>query len=365
MLDEPDGALWHDIDRLSRLLSESLQRTEGAGLPQLTEEIRASGRRDRGATAERVRGIGIQQAMLLARSLGIQFQLSNIAEQVHRARTVRADRLQAGGPVARVVTAIEAAGTAPEVVQEIVDRMRVRPVFTAHPTEAARRSVLLKLRQIADLLSSDDTSRADVRIGALIDLLWQTDELRVERPQVVDEARNAIYYLDELSGGPLADVLHLTATELARIGVALDEAHSPIGFGSWVGGDRDGNPHVTPEVTEEVLWLHRRHAVHDLVPLIDTLAEDLSISDRLVAASDELMASVARRPGATAGTGSPHRSGLRPRALPDQTGGDAAPAPILARDPRNGSLHLRATRTARGPGCDRHVPARARRRGAG
>ena len=292
--DKDDVALWGDIDRLGRLLSESLHRTVGADLPQLVEEIRALGQVDRADTAARLSRIGVSAAVALARSLGIYFQLTNVAEQVHRARTVQAHRTLDGGPVARVVTSIAAAGTDSAVVQELVDRLHVRPVFTAHPTEAARRSVLLKLRQIADLLSEPDTAAADARIAALIDLLWQTDELRVERPQVVDEARNAIYYLDELSHGPLAEVLHTTAIQLDRIGVHLDPSSSPIEFGSWVGGDRDGNPHVTPEVTEAVLWLHRRHGVHDLVPLVERLAEDLSISDRLVAASDELMASVAR-----------------------------------------------------------------------
>ncbi len=286
--------LWHDIDRLSTLLTESLHRTAGAALPQLSEEIRSLGRQDRTAAAARLRGIDVPEAVLLARGLGIQFQLNKVAEQVHRARIVNTERVPQGGPVARVVGRVLAAGTDPALVQEMVDRLRVRPVFTAHPTEAARRSVLLKLRQIADLLPNSDVEFANCRIGALIDLLWQTDELRVERPQVVDEARHAIYYLDELSHGPMAEMLRQTSAELSRIGVQLDPANPPIRFGSWVGGDRDGNPHVTPEVTEEVLWLHRRHAVHDLIPLVERLAEDLSISDRLVAASDELLASVAR-----------------------------------------------------------------------
>lgn len=286
--------LWHDLDRLSTLLTESLHRTAGAALPQLSEEIRSLGRQDRTAAAARLRGIDVPEAVLLARGLGIQFQLNKVAEQVHRARIVNAERVARGGPIARVVTRVLAAGTDPMMVQELVDRLRVRPVFTAHPTEAARRSVLLKLRQIADLLPNPDLAYADRRIGALIDLLWQTDELRVERPQVVDEARHAIYYLDELSHGPMAEVLRQTSVELSRIGVQLDPANPPIRFGSWVGGDRDGNPHVTPEVTDDVLWLHRRHAVHDLIPLVERLAEDLSISDRLVTASDELLASVAR-----------------------------------------------------------------------
>jgi phosphoenolpyruvate carboxylase len=302
-----DDALWHDIERLSRLLAESLERNQGPDIPALMAEIRASVVVDPDETAARIRDLSVARAMVLARGLGLQFQLTNIAEQVHRARVIRAERSTNGGPIATVVGRIQAAHTPTAEVQAVVDRMSVRPVLTAHPTEAARRSVLLKLRQIADLLAADDAVQADQRIGALIDLLWQTDELRVERPQVIDEARNAIYYLDELGRGSLADVLRLTKSELARLDVHLPDARSPIQFGSWVGGDRDGNPKVTPEVTEAVLWLHRRHAVHDLVPLLDKLAEDLSISDRLVPASDELLASVAHDIA--------HLPGLDPRVV--------------------------------------------------
>lgn len=223
-----DDALWHDIERLSRLLAESLERNQGPDIPALMAEIRASVVVDPDETAARIRDLSVARAMVLARGLGLQFQLTNIAEQVHRARVIRAERSTNGGPIATVVRRIQVAHTPTAEVQAVVDRMSVRPVLTAHPTEAARRSVLLKLRQIADLLAADDAVQADQRIGALIDLLWQTDELRVERPQVIDEARNAIYYLDELGRGSLADVLRLTKSELARLDVHLPDARSPI-----------------------------------------------------------------------------------------------------------------------------------------
>ena len=102
--------LWHDLDRLSTLLTESLHRTAGAALPQLSEEIRSLGRQDRTAAAARLRGIDVPEAVLLARGLGIQFQLNKVAEQVHRARIVNAERVARGGPIARVVTRALAAG---------------------------------------------------------------------------------------------------------------------------------------------------------------------------------------------------------------------------------------------------------------
>ena len=287
-----DEELWRDVYRLAQLLTDSLHRTAGPEISELSEEIRRSAARSPEATRAVLADIDVTTAALLARSLGAYFQLANVAEQVHRARTLSSQRRHDGGPVTRVVRRIREAGLPTEEVAEVVSRLRVRPVFTAHPTEAARRSVLLKLQQIADLLTEPDEHRADERIAALIDLLWQTDDLRVQRPQVQDEARNAMYYLDEMSEGLLARVVTHTVSELASIGVKVDPARPPLRFGTWVGGDRDGNPFVTPEVTEDVLWLQRRHAARDLVPLLDRLAQDLSISERLVPVSAALMASL-------------------------------------------------------------------------
>ena len=153
-----------------------------------------------------------------------------------------------------------------------MSRLSARPVFTAHPTEAARRSVLLKLRAIADLLEQAardgvglDHPRVSRRAAELVDLLWQTDELRLDRPEVLDEARNALYYLDDLARGPVAEVLDDLALALESVGVTLPADSRPLSFGSWIGGDRDGNPFVTPDVTRRVVDLLRDHAIRDLL----------------------------------------------------------------------------------------------------
>jgi phosphoenolpyruvate carboxylase len=182
-------------------------------------------------------------------------------------------------------------------VRESVKNLNVRPVFTAHPTEAARRSVLNKLRRIAELLdgapgSSGDRRRADLRLAENIDLLWQTDELRVVRPEPADEARNAIYYLDELHAGAVGDVLEDLAAELERVGVPLPPKTRPLTFGTWIGGDRDGNPNVTPEVTWDVLILQHEHGITDALELVDFLRGALSNSIRNSGASQELLDSL-------------------------------------------------------------------------
>jgi phosphoenolpyruvate carboxylase len=177
----------------------------------------------------------------------------------------------------------------------VVARLSIRPVFTAHPTEAARRTVLRKLRAIADLLQvRPRTPTAERRLEALIDQLWQTDELRLARPDVVDEARNAVYYLDELHEGAVPYVLDVLTHELGRVGVTLPLAARPLVFGSWIGGDRDGNPNVTPEAMLAVLDIQHAHGIRDALVSIDGLRLELSSSVRITGATPELEESLRR-----------------------------------------------------------------------
>lgn len=215
---------------------------------------------------------------------------------MHRGRELRARRAADGGLLAQTADLLKDAD--PVHLADTVRNLNVRPVFTAHPTEAARRSVLNKLRRIAALLEkpadNGDRRRADMRLAENIDLLWQTDELRVVRPEPADEARNAIYYLDELHSGAVGYVLEDLSAELERVGVPLPPETRPLTFGTWIGGDRDGNPNVTPAVTWEVLLLQHEHGINDALELIDDLRAALSNSIRNAGASQELLDSLDR-----------------------------------------------------------------------
>jgi phosphoenolpyruvate carboxylase len=291
-------ALRADIRRLGNLLGESLVRQEGQALLDLVEQVRARSRADSAALTELTDLLGSvdnSTAARLVRAFGTYFHLANVTEQVHRSRTMRRTRALKGGWLTGAVERIRAADLDHAELAELVTRVAVRPVFTAHPTEAARRSILSKRRRVADLLEADpdgDDPRTDRRIAEVIDLLWQTDELRQDRPEPVDEARGAAYYLDELMLGPVGDVMAELTESLATLGLTLPPHARPLRFGSWIGGDRDGNPNVTPQVTMEVLVLQHGHAIRDLTTLLVSLMEDLSPSVRLVGASDELLASI-------------------------------------------------------------------------
>jgi phosphoenolpyruvate carboxylase len=240
---------------------------------------------------------------LLARAFSTYFHLANITEQVHRARELRRVRVAEGGWLERAGRLIAESGTSAREVSAVVGRLAVRPVFTAHPTEAARRSILSKLRAVADELDAEaaasivdgriDRSRTERRLAEVLDLLWQTDELRLQRPEPADEARNAVYYLVDLAVESAPQVLDDLAELLRGLGVYLPPAGRPLTFGSWIGGDRDGNPYVTPAVTREVLLIAHEHGIRTAETILDQVSDALSVSKRLRGVSLDLAASLA------------------------------------------------------------------------
>jgi phosphoenolpyruvate carboxylase len=286
-----DAAMRRDIRRVVGLLGETLVRQEGQEVLDLVERVRSGSREDRSATAAWLDGIDVESATRLVRAFVAYFHLANVTEQVHRGRALQLARFR-GGWLTRAVEAIAAAGLPAPELQQVAAKMAVRLVFTAHPTEAARRTTLSHLRAVAELLDGLDGVGTDRRLAEAVELLWLTDDLRVAQPDPLDEARNAIYYFDELHQHVVAGVLDEWHEALARVGVHLEPTAGPLAFGSWIGGDRDGNPNVTPDVTMAVLRLQHEHAVRDLLGVIDPLRQDLALSTRLVGVSDELLRSL-------------------------------------------------------------------------
>ncbi|KWV33870.1 phosphoenolpyruvate carboxylase [Micromonospora rifamycinica] len=301
--DGPDAALRADIRRLGTLLGQTLARQEGRPLLDLVEEIRAQVRSDAPAAAQRLGGLDVTTGTRLARAFSTYFHLANITEQVHRARDLRRRRAIQGGWLDQAAKMIAERGVPAEEIAAAARRLAVRPVFTAHPTEAARRSILSKLRAIADELDAEtanailygasDEAPANRRLAELLDLMWQTDELRLDRPDPTDEARNAIYYLRDLYAEAAPQVLDDLADTLRTLGVETSPTSRPLTFGTWIGGDRDGNPFVTPAVTREVLRIQHEHGIAATEAAMEHLVNEVSVSRRLRAVSLDLSASLA------------------------------------------------------------------------
>ncbi len=272
-----EAPLRRDIRLVTSMLGETLTRTHGQDLLDLVESVRKAAKDDSLTLPE----LDLATASTLARAFTAYFHLANVTEQEHRGRALAEAREASGGPLCGALTRVRDAGTEAADVAEAVASVAVRTVFTAHPTEVARRTTLDKLRSVAALLEQPDSPRRQKRLEAAVELLWSTDELRVERPEVVDEARNGIYYLEGLASAAVVDVLEELEEQLEPWGVELPIGATPLRFGTWMGGDRDGNPNVTPAVTREVLALQAEHGISVIRSKVNALRRTLSVSERL------------------------------------------------------------------------------------
>ncbi len=279
-----------DIRRLAGQLGESISRNVNPEFLEKVETVRTLARSTRSGDEQAGNDLTTTigdasdvEAILLVRAFTIYFHLANVAEQVHRVEALRLETLESG-QLFDTFSKIDEANIAPELLAERLASVEYRPVFTAHPTEASRRTVLEKRAEIAELLTARvgattaQETRIDRRSAEIIDLLWVSDELRQVKPTPVDEARSIIFYVERLVESALPafwdDLDHCSDIR----GITLDENRPPIRFGNWVGGDRDGNPFVTPDVTDEVLSLQRQRALRLLRTAVQGLANDLSVS---------------------------------------------------------------------------------------
>ena len=294
---QDNAALRSDVRRLGELLGQSLARQDGEALLNLVELVRKSVREGNGE--DLLKSISTADSVKLVRAFNVYFNLANVAEQVHRSRVLAQERISGGSWLTRAVDHILEAKKSGQSISDSdlkkwLENFEVRPVFTAHPTEAARRSVLSKLSTISELLDEPESPTRDRRLAEAVDLLWQTDELRLGRPEPLDEAINALYYLDDLFRLTIPEVLDDFSRELSRLGIKLAPTATPLTFGSWIGGDRDGNPNITPEITKQAIVLQMGHAIRVTLEALDELRQALSVSTKLAGTSEPLLQSVAK-----------------------------------------------------------------------
>jgi phosphoenolpyruvate carboxylase len=256
------------------------------------------------AARDLISHLDIDQAYRVAKAFAIYFELTNIAETNHRKRRRRAGRLNSGQPplpgsLRGTLLRMHARGTTFEEVSSMLQNVRAVPVFTAHPTEIARRSVLHKRRRISQLLerldrlpmAETEAARQEDAILAEITGLWQTDEIRIEKPNVKDEVRMGLDYFPNSIFEALPQVYAELAESVQRVyGVCVQDGELPnlIEFGSWIGGDRDGNPFVTSESTENALRMARHVILNHYIRELSSVADEISVSLRQVGASAEL-----------------------------------------------------------------------------
>lgn len=333
--------LRRDIRSLGTLLGQVLREQAGDALFDAVEALRrtAIARREAEAHAEPTLASGhladaealthnvaadAQTAYFLARAFAFYFELINLAETNHRKRRRRSARLAAGehdreatqrGSLRGTLRRMREAGMSRAEAMALLARICITPVFTAHPTEVARRSVMFKRRSIADLLERIDTiplpavelDALEAQLIAEITALWQTDDVRSARPTVRDELRMALDYYEASIFATLPTLYQEVARAIEAEYPALDAKQAAdtqlsrlpvlVRFGSWIGGDRDGNPFVTAETTADALTMARNllqeYYLDQLRELFDGLASSTHqapISAALRARLDDYLA---------------------------------------------------------------------------
>src|SRR5207245_1473605 len=237
----------------------------------------------------RTRALPPETARLTARAFTVFFILINAAEQAHRVRRSRQDDLAAAqrGSVRWSLRRLREAGHGAEEVARALLTLDVRPVLTAHPTESARRTILdLQARLAEGLLARDGAPEPqrraiEGRLEGEVDLLWLTEEVRRDRPSVIDEVSNALWYLeDRLLEAEWRVRERLIQAFEDEFGCGL-AAVTPLTMGSWVGGDRDGNPFVTADITLATARSARRAVLGHYGRALADLTARLSVSERL------------------------------------------------------------------------------------
>jgi phosphoenolpyruvate carboxylase len=319
--DLKEAPLRRDVRSLGTLLGDVLREQAGDDLFAHVEALRQGTIRRRDAEArgseeeaalhaatalELVHSLPVERAILLTRAFAFYFELINLAETNHRKRRRIALRLsgQAGrqrGSLAGTLSEMRRVGISSDEALDWLRRVLIVPVFTAHPTEIARRSVMFKRRRIGDFLATldripvpeQDLARLEQLVLAEITSLWQTDEVRSRRPTVYDEIKMGLDYYDVSIFETLPSLYREISEALyASYGLEIDTLELPqvLQFGSWIGGDRDGNPFVTPQVTREAIQRARGHLLlyyqrqlQEIIDLLTTSAQQRPISDALLA----------------------------------------------------------------------------------
>jgi phosphoenolpyruvate carboxylase len=312
-----DVPLHEDVRWLAASLGKVIQRLEGQAAFESVESLRQACRARRYATPdaptldallEQVSALPIERVAIVARAFTLFFLLINTAEQVHRVRRTRAyrsaetDAPQPGGARWAMRT-LRSEGHGAAAVERAVLSLDVRPVLTAHPTESTRRTLLGLQARVADLLLEregappPDRRAIEDQLDAEVELLWLTDEVRHDRPTVMDEVSTVMWYLETR----LLDASERARDALVRafeeeFGTMSDSLKSavPLTIGNWVGGDRDGNPFVTPEVTIATARRASYTILGRYAASLDELVERLSVSAALAEPSGELRASIER-----------------------------------------------------------------------
>src|SRR5262249_17017102 len=315
---DKDLPLRDDIRLLGRILGDTVRSQEGEPVFAIVEQIRRTSIRfhreeDEAARHEleaTLNSLSHAQNIQIIRAFSYFSQLANIAEDQHHMRRTRAHALAASGPregtMAHALARARDADISHSRLQDFFTSAIVCPVLTAHPTEVRRKSTIDREMEVAQLLAERDrlgltpeeaAANAEALRRAVL-TLWQTSMLRRSRPNVTDEIPTGLSYYDSTFLRELPRFYAALEDQLASTDPAWDDFELPsfLRVGSWIGGDRDGNPFVTAEVLRQALGMQSERALKFYLDEVHLLGGELSLDARLVTLSDELKDLAARSP---------------------------------------------------------------------
>jgi len=292
-------------DQSSEEALETVERVRTGAI-----EYRRDGAESRAALDEELRGLDPETREVVARAFTTYFELTNLAEERERVRAIRDGSSEdaLADSLAAVVERLAGADADPDTVERVLDDVLIQPTFTAHPTEARRKTVKAKLREVAGhvetlderRLTDSERSRVGRELEAEIMSLWQTPQIRDRRPEVTDEALNVQWYLENVLFDVVGDVYDELERTLADHYPDVD-VPKLFEFRSWAGSDRDGNPYVTPDVTAATLERQRsvvlskyREKLEGLSGVLSQDSRDFAVGERF---AEGLAADKARLPG--------------------------------------------------------------------
>ncbi len=304
MIQQIAAPLREDVRLLGNLLGETLKEQAGQDLFNQVEQIRAlsKGARDGQVEAEReleklLSSLGDEEILPLTRAFTHFLNFSNIAEQYHVVRSRRQsefdESLPSPNPLDHLFEKFKQHQISAETLYKQVCELKIELVLTAHPTEVSRRTLIQKYDGINDCLHKFDQQKLTPRerqtvlddLKQLICSAWQTDEIRQNKPTPIDEAKWGFTTIEQTLWNAVPKfVRELNGIVQNQCGKSLPLTVAPVRFASWMGGDRDGNPNVTHNITQEVLWLSRWQASNLYLRDIEDLRWELSIQQ----CSDEL-----------------------------------------------------------------------------
>jgi len=312
--EDKDRALRRDVRTLGAMIGELIAEQGGEELFVFVENARLRSIRRREGNekpgeelAELVRNLDPKFALSVIRSFSTYFQIVNTAEKVHRIRRRREYLRDVGqsqpGSLEDTLVKLKASGMDADGLQTLFDSLHIEPVFTAHPTEPTRRTILRKEQQIVrhliDMLNPtmtpQETAAALANIRLLITTAWQTDENPSERMAVADEREHVLFFVSDVLYRAMPPFYEDIESALRRIyGADAEGIRVPdmVNFASWVGGDMDGNPNVNAKTIRETLARQRSLILNLYYNECSTLAAKLSQSIDRVAVSGTLLAKI-------------------------------------------------------------------------